>query len=261
MTTSIGPCRAFAAAVVGATAFAIAAQPLAAQANGRIAGVVFDQATKLGLEGAEVQIIGTKRRMVTGAAGRYEFSDIAPGRYAVEGRRVGYTPYRDDSVEVKADDITKAYLVLRPIATLLENVVTRANGVEGEQLTVPARDAAGSLQGQVAGVAVSGSSLPGSELMIQLRAATSIRGNRPLIIVDGVTLATAQASTLDLSTMDIKSIEILKGASAAAAYGARGAAGVIIIRTHLGKECPDAHRSHASALAGPHPGVRRWIAG
>ena len=236
MMTFIGPGRAFGAAVMVATAFGIPGQPVDAQVNGKIAGVVFDQATKLGLEGAEVFVVGTKLRMVTGAMGRFEFSGVAPGLYAVEGRRVGYTPYRDDSVNVEAGNITKSYLVLRPIATLLESVVTNANGVDGNELTVPARDPAASLQGKVAGVSVSGSGLPGAEMSIQLRTATSIRGNRPLIIVDGVILATAQASTLDLSTMDIKSIEILKGAAASAAYGARGAAGVIIIRTHRGKE-------------------------
>jgi TonB-dependent SusC/RagA subfamily outer membrane receptor len=217
-------------------ALGLAGARVGAQATGSIAGVVFDQATKLGLEGAEVHVVGTKLRTTSGTHGRYEFARVTPGRYEIEGRRVGYTPYRDDSVEVQPGNITKTYLVLRPIATLLENVVTTANGLGSENLTNPARDPAQSIQGKVAGVSVTGSGLPGSEMMIQLRIATSIRGNRPLIIVDGVILATSQASTLDLSTMDIKSVEILKGASASAMYGARGAAGVIIIRTHRGKE-------------------------
>jgi TonB-dependent SusC/RagA subfamily outer membrane receptor len=209
---------------------------VAAQSTGRIAGVVFDQATKLGLEDAEVRVIGTPLRAISGRNGRYEIAGVAPGLYEVEGRRVGYTPYRDDSVDVQAGNVARTHLVLRPIGTILENVVTTANGVSGENLTVPARDAAQSIQGKVAGVSVMGSGRPGAEMLIQLRAATSIRGNRPLIIVDGVTLATSQASTLDISTMDIRSVEILKGASAAAMYGARGAAGVIIIRTNRGRE-------------------------
>lgn len=207
-----------------------------AQQSAIISGVVYDQATKLGLEGADVRIVGTRFRAVTGRHGEYQFRGIEAGVYEIEARRVGYLPDRDDSVAVEAGSVTKAYLVLRPHATILENVVTAANGLTSENLVVPARDAAQSLQGKVAGVTVMSSGRPGSEVMIQLRAATSIRGNRPLIIVDGVILATSQASTLDLSTLDIRSIEVLKGASASAMYGARGAAGVIIIRTDRGRE-------------------------
>jgi TonB-dependent SusC/RagA subfamily outer membrane receptor len=223
--------------IAAAAVLALALPSSAASAqDGIIAGVVFDQATKVGLDGVEVRVLGTKLRAITGPSGRYEFRSVEPGLYEVEGRRVGYMAYRDDSVDVQPGNVTKAYLVLRPVATLLENVVTTGDGVDGDKLTVPARDAAQSIQGKVAGVSVSGSGLPGTEMMIQLRTATSIRGNRPLIIVDGVTLATAQASTLDISTMDIRSVEILKGAAASAAYGARGAAGVIIIRTNRGRQ-------------------------
>ena len=235
MSAAIGPRRAIRAAGAVIVALALSSTIARAQAHGTISGTVFDQVTKMGLEGADVQLIGTKRHTITGANGRYEFARVDPGRYEVEARRVGYVPYRDDSVNVVAGDITKSYLVLRPVATILENVVTSGNGIEADRFPIPPRDAAQVIQGRVAGVSVSGASLPGSEMMIQLRSATSIRGNRPLIIVDGVILATAQASTLDVSTMDIRSVEILKGPSASAMYGARGAAGVIIIRTQRGR--------------------------
>src|SRR5688572_2120984 len=163
-------CRAFGAAAV--LVLALPSAGASAQADGIIAGVVFDQATKIGLEGVEVRVIGTKLRALTGPSGRYEFRSVAPGVYEIEGRRVGYTPYRDDSVDVQAGNVTKAYLVLRPVATLLENVVTTGDGIDADKLTVPARDAAQSIQGKVAGVAVSGSGLPGTEMMIQLRAVT-----------------------------------------------------------------------------------------
>src|SRR5688500_12815276 len=209
----------------------------AAQTDGIISGVVFNQGTKLGLEGAEVRIIGTSRSTLSGRHGVYQFRGVEPGVYEVEARRVGYLPYRDDTVVVEAGGISKAHLVLRPIATVLEHVVTTANGLAGDELVVPARDAAQSMQGKVAGVTVMGSGRPGGETLVQLRAATSIRGsNRPLVIIDGVTLATIQGSTVDLSTLDIESIEVLKGASASAMYGSRGGAGVIIIRTRRGRE-------------------------
>jgi len=191
----------------------------AAQADGIISGVVFNHTTKLGFEGAEVRIVGTTRRTVSGRHGEYQFRGVDPGLYEVEARRVGYLPYRDDSVAVEPGGISRAYLVLHPMATMLGNVVTTANALDADELVIPARDAAQAMQGKVAGVSVMQSGRPGGETLVQLRTATSIRGaNRPLIIVDGVTLATSPGSMLDLSVLDIQSIEVLKGASASAMY-------------------------------------------
>ena len=236
MRSAIGPRNMAVAVTAVILALMFSGARSAAQTDGLISGIVFNQATKLGLEGAEVRIIGTARSTVSGRHGEYQFRGVTPGLYEVEARRVGYLPYRDDSVAVEPGGISKAYLVLRPVAAVLEDVVTMAGGVEGAELIVPARDPVRSMQGKVAGVAVMGSGRPGDEALIQLRAATSIRGsNRPLIIIDGVTLATGQGSTVDLSALDIESIEVLKGASASAMYGSRGGAGVIIIRTRRGR--------------------------
>ncbi len=235
MRSSIGP-RITTTASVFFLGLMLPCASVAAQTDGTISGVVFNQATKLGLEGAEVRIVGTTRRTTTGRHGQYQFRGVEPGLYEVEARRVGYLPYRDDDVAVEPGGISKAHLVLRPLAMVLDNVITTADGVGIDELVVPARDAAQSMQGKVAGVSVMGSGRPGSESIVLMRAATSIRGaNRPLIIIDGVTLATSAGSTVDLSTLDIESIEVLKGASASAMYGSRGGAGVIIIRTRRGR--------------------------
>jgi TonB-dependent SusC/RagA subfamily outer membrane receptor len=71
---------------------------------------------------------------------------------------------------------------------------------------------------------------------VVLRTPTSIsRGNAPLFVVDGVILAsTFDRSTTDLSSLDIESIEVVKGAAAASLYGSRAANGVIQIRTRRG---------------------------
>ena len=237
MRSPIGPRTTTIGAPALLLALVLSGGKVAAQPDGIISGVVFNQATKLGLEGAEVRIVGTARSTMSGRHGEYQFRGVGPGLYEVEARRVGYLPYRNDDVVVEPGGVGKAYLVLRPIATVLESVVTSADGVTGDELLVPARDAAQSMQGKVAGVSVMATGRPGSETMIQLRTATSIRGtNRPLIIMDGVMLASTPGSTIDLSTLDIQSIEVLKGASASAMYGSRGGAGVIIIRTRRGRE-------------------------
>ena len=74
-----------------------------------------------------------------------------------------------------------------------------------------------------------------------LRTPTSInKSNTPLIVVDGVILSQSfGASTADLESMNIESIEIVKGAAAASLYGSRAQAGVIQIRTSRGAGLAD----------------------
>jgi len=88
------------------------------------------------------------------------------------------------------------------------------------------------LQGKISGVQiVQHDGAPGSEPTIQIRGLNSITaGQVPLLVIDGIPME----SMLDLSSydpMDIESFEILKDASAAAIYGSRGGAGVILVTT------------------------------
>lgn len=95
-------------------------------------------------------------------------------------------------------------------------------------------DVARALQGQVAGVSVNGSGVPGEGVSIRIRGVGSLTNNNPLYIIDGVPTMTPY----DFPTGDIESIQVLKDASAAAIYGFRGAGGVIIITTRKGKNGP-----------------------
>ncbi len=90
------------------------------------------------------------------------------------------------------------------------------------------------LQGQVSGVNVKKiNSRPGSDYTIDIRGLSSISfSSEPLIVIDGV--IGGKLSTLNPS--DIESMDVLKDASSAAIYGARGANGVIIITTKKGTE-------------------------
>ncbi|MFI5132578.1 MAG: SusC/RagA family TonB-linked outer membrane protein, partial [Chitinophagales bacterium] len=119
----------------------------------------------------------------------------------------------------------------------------------------------GALYGKFTGANISSNSgAPGGGISVKLRGITSLVGNsQPLFIVDGVyydnssiqaglnsvSKAAGQGSTdfqdnpsnrvADLDPEDIERIEVLKGASTAAIYGARAAAGVVIITTKKGK--------------------------
>jgi iron complex outermembrane receptor protein len=109
------------------------------------------------------------------------------------------------------------------------------------------------LQGRAAGVQITpASGEPGAAVNIRIRGTTSIRGgNNPLYVVDGVPLdggSTADGNSdygqgtqsprnplTFLNPADIENITVLKDASAAAIYGARGSNGVVLITTRKGK--------------------------
>ena len=114
--------------------------------------------------------------------------------------------------------------------------------VSGEDLPVPPQTAEESIRGKVAGARViRGEGTPGeSSVSVLLRGATSIntagRSNEPLYVVDGVILG---SSMVDVDALNIESIEVVKGASAAALYGARAANGVVSITTQRGRDIPE----------------------
>src|SRR4029077_2176134 len=126
----------------------------------------------------------------------------------------------------------------------------------------PAQTFDAAINGKITGAYINANTgAPGGGVSVKLRGVTSIFGNtQPLYVVDGVfmdntatsaglnavTSASANGSTYsqdnpssriaDLRSEDIENIEILKGASAAAIYGSRAAAGVVIITTKRGRQ-------------------------
>src|SRR5699024_11020117 len=99
--------------------------------------------------------------------------------------------------------------------------------------TRPAADIGHSLEGMIPGLNVKSSSGgdPSQTPELNIRGFNSINGGSPLVLVDGI-----EGNIADVNPNDIKSITVLKDAEAAAIYGARGAFGVILIKTKTGKE-------------------------
>lgn len=89
------------------------------------------------------------------------------------------------------------------------------------------------LAGRVPGVQIQQtSSKPGADMQIRIRGTRSLTGdNAPLVVLDGIPFG---GTIGDINPNDIKSLDILKDASATAIYGSRGAGGVIIVTTHKG---------------------------
>ncbi len=98
---------------------------------------------------------------------------------------------------------------------------------------VPSSNISQALQGRISGVDMSQTSTkPGAAMQIRVRGTRSLNAsNDPLIVIDGIPFA---GSIGDINPGYIKSIDVLKDASATAIYGSRGANGVILITTNQG---------------------------
>jgi TonB-linked SusC/RagA family outer membrane protein len=221
-----------------------------AQGTGRIAGTVSDSTSARPLAEVQVMVTGTGLRAVTNESGQYSISGIRAGTHEVVIGRVGYRRAVRSGVVVADLQTTTLDVRLAVAPFTLEAIVTTGvvdptagtrvpftvGRVDAEKAPVPATNALETIQGKIAGVSVTPLGQAGSGTNIVLRTPTSInKSNAPLIVVDGVILSQSfGASTADIESLNIESIEVVKGAAAASLYGSRAGAGVIQIRTARG---------------------------
>jgi TonB-linked SusC/RagA family outer membrane protein len=226
----------------------------AAQEVGQVAGTVTDSSSGQGIGGAQILVTGTTFGTVSGDDGRYSIARVPAGTHTIQVRRVGYSP-REVRVTVAAGEAASLNVALRSAPLQLEAVVTTGvvdptsgtrvpftvGRLDVADAPVPAANALETLQGKMSGVSIMASGQPGSGTNIQLRSPTSInKSNSPLIVVDGVILTQAfGTSSADLESLDIESVDVVKGAAAASLYGSRASAGVIQIRTRRGSQLAD----------------------
>lgn len=236
------------------SALLAAAAPLAAQrSEGTVQGRIVDSTSQQPVVGASVTV--GPRTTLTRGDGRYSIT-VPAGTHTLEARTIGYAPRRQ-SVTVTAGETVTVDLTLTAQATSLAAIVVtgygqqRAGDVTGSvsQLT-PAEFNPGKIispqsliQSKVAGVQVVDNNEPGGGISIRIRGATSVNASsEPLYVVDGMPLGTGAGTGLSdgrdaldfLNPNDIASITVLKGASAAAIYGANAANGVVLITTKAG---------------------------
>ena len=192
------------------------------------------------LIGATVMEKGTNNGTVTDFDGNFSLN-VKPGATLV----ISYVGYV--SQEIKAGDNVRVNLkedghVVNEVVVIgygtqrREAVTGSVANIGGEKLNqVAATNAAQALQGRVAGVLMTQtSSKPGEEMQIRIRGQRSLTAsNDPLIVLDGIPF---MGQLSDINPTDIKSMDILKDASATAIYGSRGANGVIIITTVKGAQ-------------------------
>lgn len=225
-----------------------------------ISGEVFDLEGKP-KEGAIIKVIETGATATTDASGKFSIS-------ASVGQTLSVS-YDDEVQTVKiTTTAVKIYLKAKKDATAIGEVtligygsqkksdltgavsqLKAENFKEGMNISVD-----NLMQGKIAGVRiVQSSGEPGAGVNVSIRGIGSIRsGSTPLFVVDGIPLSNDAVSATSpnvglgnaqaknplnfLNTSDIESITVLKDASAAAIYGARGSNGVVLVTTKRGKK-------------------------
>ncbi|MFN3554965.1 MAG: SusC/RagA family TonB-linked outer membrane protein [Bacteroidales bacterium] len=225
----------------------------------RVSGTVTDASDGNTLPGATVLIKGTSMGTITGLDGTYEL-------YADPNAVLVFSFMGMTTQEVEISGRNLINVQLRSDVAMLQEFVVTAVGIERTRRSLgyavsevdaemaiqrAEPDALRALEGKIPGVDISGSSgAAGSATRITIRGNSSFLGsNEPLFVVDGIPYSNTQVTTSNqmlgtggaygntfstLDPNDIESINVLKGAAAAAIYGSRAANGAVIITTKSG---------------------------
>lgn len=217
-----------------------------------IKGKLTDATDGSPLPGASVTIPGTNKGVTTTSKG--EFTIKVPGKNTT--LRFSFIGYITKDVKVTSEKSLN--ITLNEDSKLLNEVVVTALGITrdakslgyarqtvdiGSMTESRSANLANMLAGKVAGLNVIPGGGPTASTRIEIRGNKSFTGNnQPLWVIDGVMIQNdmgeGEESYLDYGNIagninpdDIESIEVLKGANAAALYGADAATGVILVTT------------------------------
>ncbi|MGJ7029596.1 SusC/RagA family TonB-linked outer membrane protein [Niabella hirudinis] len=196
-------------------------------------------------------VSGQKRSLASGADGIFSIGEFQVGhKYHLFFEHIGYIPDSVMNYSLSAGENSSLLIRLKLLKNTMNEVVVvgygtqRKSDLTGSVTSIGSKDfikgvATDALQlisGKAAGVEVSQANAePGGNLNIRIRGVGSINSsNTALMVIDGVPVE----STSNLNPADIKSVEVLKDASAAAIYGTRAANGVVLITTKKGEGGP-----------------------
>ncbi len=208
-----------------------------------VTGKVIDSETGEAVVGATITIANSTTGVAADVNGKFKIN--VPPKGLLHFNSIGYV-----SLKVPADFDKEMIIKLSPNKTGLNEVIVVAYGTQKKPSVVgaistvsskvfedrgPTNNPIANLQGQVPGMVVTRSSAqPGRENWnFQIRGATSVNGQDPLIILDNVALNNNNELN-SLNPDDIDNISVLKD-GAASIYGARAAYGVVLITTKKGK--------------------------
>lgn len=225
-----------------------------------ITGIVTDEE---GLEVPGVTVIAkdTKVGVTTDGNGKYSITVPAAAK-VLAFSYIGMTPVEEAignrstiniSMVSNSTDLNEVVVIGYGTARKTD-ITTSISSVNAKDLqNLPQAGIDGALQGRLAGVTVNNNGgQPGGGVSVRVRGITSVNGNEPLYVIDGVPIeaqrntseqnflgggsgSTGQSVLASINSADIESIDVLKDASAQAIYGSRAANGVVLINTKKGK--------------------------
>lgn len=208
------------------------------QQDGICKGVVKDNQGETVI-GASVVVKGSTNGTITGLDGDFTLNNVKRGD-VIQISYIGYvsqevvwqgTPL---NITLKEDSQTLEEVVVVGFGSQKKANLTgsvsqvKMDDVLGER---PVTNVKNALQGSMPGLMVSGGASPGEAKSFNIRGTVSINGMNPLVLIDNV------EGDIDLlNPEDIESVTVLKDAASSAIYGARAAAGVILITTKKAKK-------------------------
>ncbi len=218
-----------------------------------ITGTVFDYASKAPIQGAQVQLVGSGHSQLTDAKGVFGFTGVPPGKQIIETSLLGYAP-RVDSLTVFSREALGLEIELATEAIALDPLVvvgrrkepvfttpgTRFTGLTEAQVdSIQHRvmDFAGiAREARAPGVSIKEARLGGEEILcIEMsrnwRSGDPASCNMVLVLVNDGPVANPHVFLQHLNPRDVRRLQFITPIEAGVLYGARGAAGVLLIYT------------------------------
>lgn len=214
---------------------------LLAQAEQVIKGTITESDNKTTLPGVTIQIQGEADGTISSGDGTYQLR-------AAKGKMLVFSFIGYESQQVLVGNQTVINIVMQSSATALEEMVVIGYGtakksdltgsvarVEGKSFqSQPMTQLTDMLTGTVAGFNASQSTSASGGSSMQIRGPKSLNASTsPMIVLDGVIF---NGSIADINPADIESMDVLKDASSTAVFGAKSAAGIIMVTTKKGKK-------------------------
>jgi TonB-linked SusC/RagA family outer membrane protein len=213
-----------------------------ANAQSVVKGVVKDE-NGMPIPGANVLLKGTQVVSSTDFDGNYTIKVTNNAKVLL----FTFIGYNDKEVVIGNQSVIN--VKLDPSTAELKEVVVIGYGTQRKEAVtgsvvsmssdelreIPSTNISQALQGRLTGVDISQTNTkPGANMQIRIRGTRSLSAdNNPLVVLDGVPFA---GNLTDINPNNIKSVDILKDASATAIYGSRGANGVILVTSITGKK-------------------------
>lgn len=240
--------------------------PSLAQSGRSIRGTVTSE-TGEGLPGVSIVVKGTQRGTTTDANGNFTLN-VPDGNTVLTASFIGYVTQdipvgNRTQLDFRMTTDTKSLnevVIVGYVEQSRAKTTAAVSKLNTQELrSVPYTNPAQGLQGKMAGVSIpTASGAPGTSGQVIVRGGTKVNvygigtlgspgaanniqvgagagiidNTQPLYVVDGVYRA---AGLQDLNPDDIESLQVLKDAASTAAYGARGANGVVVVKTKSGK--------------------------